>query len=487
MTAPKGPAASGARLLGDDYQHLLTWLYAAQLLREDPDVVRVELEKHGAGNVDDIVVHRKAGVGDYHQVKFTTKPGQPLTARWFTDPSEAKRSPLQRFYHSWLTLGKDDAKPSMVLHTNRLPAADDRLLACLDGMTLKLVPKLRVAGKRSGAGKVRAAWATHLEISEDELLDLLEDFQIRAGRASLGELREHCSWVMEAVGLLATADAIDAGMLAVRRWVQENVREVMADAVDRLVDEHSLRAPRRRATVLIQAIARDPMPELADVALDWTGAFEDDRRTPVDPDVWQTRLAAELRTAEQHIAAAGISDVRLAGAYRLTPALYAATVFCDMKQYKLAIPGRSGDKSWIGDITTDGALSETAIEVIERPIEAGEELAVGISVSADVTDDVLAHIAESGLPISEFVNIRVPNIGRDALADPAAMRGWAAAVTDELRGLAHRRAGRVHLFLAVPRPAAVLLGHQWNRMPVTQLWEESGEPGRYLPSFSVGG
>src|SRR4051794_961437 len=42
MTAGRGPAPSGARLLGDDYQHLLTWLHAAKLVHRDPEVVRVE-------------------------------------------------------------------------------------------------------------------------------------------------------------------------------------------------------------------------------------------------------------------------------------------------------------------------------------------------------------------------------------------------------------------------------------------------------------
>jgi hypothetical protein len=59
-SSERGAAASGARLLGDDYQHLLTWLHAAQLVHRDPEVTRVELEKYGAGNVDDLVVHRRS-------------------------------------------------------------------------------------------------------------------------------------------------------------------------------------------------------------------------------------------------------------------------------------------------------------------------------------------------------------------------------------------------------------------------------------------
>ncbi len=85
MTTGQGPASSGARLLGDDYQHILTWLHAAQLVHSDPDVTRVEMEKRGAGNVDDLVVRRASGAEQYHQVKFVRNPGkEPLDADWLS-------------------------------------------------------------------------------------------------------------------------------------------------------------------------------------------------------------------------------------------------------------------------------------------------------------------------------------------------------------------------------------------------------------------
>ena len=489
MSAGAGPAASGARMLGDDYQHLLTWLYAAQLLRDDPDVVRIELEKHGAGNVDDLVVHRRAGRPDYHQVKFTTKPaGEPLTADWFTDRGASKKSPLQRFHESWLTLIHDGMRPQLVLHTNRQPAAGDPILACLSGDKALLVPKLARATPTSDAGKARAEWAAHLGIEEEELLELLGSLEIRAARASITELQEHCRWVMDAVGLIVTAAAIDQGMLAARRWIEEGVRDVIAQTVSELVDALSLRSPAPRMTVLIQAIDRDPLPELADVALDWVDAFEGEepgsRRRTTSPDAWNERFAPELEAAQQQIRAGGVSHVRLAGAFRLTTALYAGAIFSDTRGYTLATSGRAG--TWSGDVTTDGDRSSVLIENIETSLGRGSQLAVGLSVSADLSDDVLHHIEQEGLAIDRYVSLRVPEPGRHALAQPAEMRGWTDAVTDALRALGRAGPDVLHLFVAAPRPAAMLIGHQWNRMPPVQLWEEIG-PGRYLPAFRLAG
>ena len=242
MTSGRGPAASGARLLGDDYQHLLTWLHAAQLVHRDPEVTRVELEKHAAGNVDDLVVHRRGKAALYHQVKFTTQPGQPLTGDWFIDTPTGGTSPLKRFYASFERLSVDGTPPEMVLHTNRLPAAADPILGCLDGTTELLVPKLARATAGSAVGKARATWAQRLDISEDQLVRMLGSLRIRAAQASLNDLQDRCRWVMDAVGMTATPDAVDKGMLAARRWVQTGVREILSETIDELVDDQQMRA-----------------------------------------------------------------------------------------------------------------------------------------------------------------------------------------------------------------------------------------------------
>jgi hypothetical protein len=88
------PSASGARLAGDDYQHVLTWIHALKLLVIDGDVNRIEFEADNAGNVDDLIVHRVGQPALYHQIKFVVSQKQPLTHEWFTTPPKgSKRHP----------------------------------------------------------------------------------------------------------------------------------------------------------------------------------------------------------------------------------------------------------------------------------------------------------------------------------------------------------------------------------------------------------
>src|SRR6185437_7844997 len=93
------PSPSGPRLAGDRYQHLYTWLYGAQMLLNDPSIVRIEFEVSAAGNVDDLVVSHRNRPPRYHQIKFVTSQEEPLDTDWFTKvASGATKSPLQRFW-----------------------------------------------------------------------------------------------------------------------------------------------------------------------------------------------------------------------------------------------------------------------------------------------------------------------------------------------------------------------------------------------------
>ena len=489
MSAGSGPAASGARLLGDDYQHLLTWLHAAQLLRTDPEVTRVELEKQAAGNVDDLVVHRGGAPAIYHQVKFTTRPGEPLTADWFVDAPARSRPPLGRFCDSFHTLSVDGQPPDMVLHTNRLPAAGDPVLRCLDGTTERLVPRLARATSASDAGKARAAWAAAIEVSEDDLLTVLSALRIRAAQASLADLRDRCRWVMEAVGLIGTEESVDKGMLAARRWIQEGTREVDAPIVNQLVDEQTLRASEPTATLLIQAIDHDLWPETASVAVDWVDAFAgeepSERREPREPDAWSARFAPDLRAAAATVRQSGVRRVRIDGAFRLATALFAGAIFSDVRGFQVCVPGRAGDGTWIGDVTSDGPSRPCELHENVVAIGAGPELAVGLSVSGDLTDAVVRHVTRAGVGADRLVVLSVQTPNRQALTDDDDVRGWVQAVTGRLRSLAEEGAPRLHIFLYGPRTAAALLGHSWNRMPATELWDDLG-PGRgYTPAFSL--
>jgi hypothetical protein len=228
------PSASGARIAGDDYQHLFTWLQALKLLRETERVTHIEIEV-GGHNVDDVVVYRDGAPPLYHQVKFVVAQREPLTHEWFTTAGDRAQTPLQRFYESFKKLSYG-GRPEMALETNRWPVDNDPILMHVDGRTHKLLPRLPLAAPGSVSGKTRAAWAAHVGVSEAELFEMLAHLEIRAGRSSYEELREHCCWLMGAVGLQDDVNAVDVGVGEIRRLVREGTRRLDAEMLREIIE-----------------------------------------------------------------------------------------------------------------------------------------------------------------------------------------------------------------------------------------------------------
>lgn len=91
---------------------------------------------------------------------------------------------------------------------------------------------------------------------------------------------------------------------------------------------------------------------------------------------------------------------------------------------------------------------------------------------------------QSGLPVGTIVTV-TPSAGSSgpaAVPTPGAANSLAVAV----RNLARRHAntGPLHLFLIGPLGLAVLLGHHWNRIPTTHIYEHLGGV-NYVHAFIV--
>jgi hypothetical protein len=178
-----------------------------------------------------------------------------------------------------------------------------------------------------------------------------------------------------------------------------------------------------------------------------------------------------------------VRDVRLAGKMRLAAGFLAGFELSDVAGFSVAVQQR--DEEWVSDGDRPDIIVVT--EAIE--IGRGDELAIGISVAADLTEDVRVYVEEAGLPVSRLVITRPDaGVGRTAIDGPDEARGLANAVLDaaraELRG---EKVPALHLFQAAPLGFAVLLGHAWNRMPETVVYEDLGAGWGYAPTFRLPG
>ena len=465
-------------MAGDDYQHLYTWLYALHLLRESENVTRVEFEVRDAGNVDDLVVYRLNQPTLYHQIKFVIDQRELLTRGWFTTiPQGSKKSPIQRFFESFIELSREGAPAEVALWTNRQLAPNDPILQHLDSRRDKLGARFFEASAGSKTGRARSEWANHLGVPEQEMLRMLEHFRILPGKGSLEELRRNCGIYMELVGLRGDLEAVSLGTNEIRRLIIEGCSALENAEMTELVERLGLRVGTARATLAIGAIDHYPSPELAIVSLDWVDYFEGAepraRRHTIDPAVWNTRFKPELEAAVAKIRKQGFADIRIDGAFRLSTGFAAGA----------AVPRASGLAVAFRDWFSASDPTDFPVSVTEHHIGNGDELAVVVCVTGHIESDVLDYIERSSLPASKLVDISpASGVGQTAIPGEAEALGFVYAAFDEIRKAA-RNVPMIHVFLSAPNGIAILLGHLWNRVPETQLYDDANSPEGYFPTF----
>jgi len=126
-----------------------------------------------------------------------------------------------------------------------------------------------------------------------------------------------------------------------------------------------------------------------------------------------------------------------------------------------------------------------APEVIEHKLDQGDELAVAIAIAVDPTDDVLEFLRMTKVPAQRLLVLRSPAGSRDnSVPDAATAVALATGIRDVVRK-ASRRTPHIHLFLAGPMGLAVLLGHRWNRIRPTTIYEDVQTDLMYEAAFTI--
>lgn len=475
---------SGARIQGDDYQHLYAWYRSLHLLMPEESVTHVEVESHDAGNVDDVVVRRANGTADYIQVKYSVDASKPVSSKWLTTSTTATgKSPLQRFAMSWQQLKAKEKWPRLMLVTNRVLDPEDPILKLRDGLNATVGQRLSEATARSAAGKQLAAWAKHTGLTKDDLLELLFCLCFKTDHGAWSGLVEATADRMRAVGLNASDVDVEAGVTAIRSAVKNGIRSLDRGALQVEVERRKLTGDKRYSTLLVEAIDHAPWPDAAQVRLDWVNQFVGDepraRRQLRDPAGWSSKLRPEMVNAAKALTAIGNKRILVRGYMRLPLWFLCGVELPDTRGHHVSCFQK--EQWWSSEAApTSFALSENT-----TPLGLGNEIAVGLSVTTSIGPDVMAYCRKAALPVLQYVDLAPEGgAGPQAIGDGTAALGWAVAVRSAVRNAVRPFAGaRIHLFMSGPAGGALLLGHVWNRVGPTVVYEDLS-PG-YAPTFEI--
>ncbi|MCG5435385.1 SAVED domain-containing protein [Micromonospora foliorum] len=447
---------------------------------------QLEIESNGAGNVDDVILRANADRHRYAQVKWAAQTADLINDAYLTvPPSKTGKALLTKFHASWKLLRhRDDAPPIMELTTNRALDPADPLLSLVDGRTDCLNPLARLADPASDAGRRIDDWAKLLKCDRDEVLAMLDALFFKVGLTVSSE-EDRARTLMLANGLLSDKDALDRGVGLVAEWVREGRRVLSPEDIRTEMERVSLHADDPRAVLLVQAIKHDPHPDDATVVLDWVDLYEGDtaplRRRPRDPADWAT-MSDEIDQAVETIALQGPKDIVLRGYMRQATFFTVGARFAQVTG--TTITYLQNGAAWASNAKHVPVLAPSNITTT---IGAGKDLAVAIGMSADPTTAVTRYITDANLPIGRILTLLPADGAHDqSVAGPGEAVSYAQALRSAIRQELERDpATRVHLFLAGPGGLALLLGHRWNRVAPTAVYEDLGAGHGYVPAFEV--
>ncbi|MEE8601310.1 SAVED domain-containing protein [Euzebya tangerina] len=483
MTLPSRAAA----IRGDDYQHAIGWYWACQML-QDPDIGSVTIEDPEGGAFDDILIRRRTGLDTYIQAKSSNYGNTIVDAAWLLTPkSDKSRSPLQRFHDTYLRLTADQRLVSLELWTNRGFDHDNPLLGQLLDRKHDKVDTARMLGvsSRTKIGKERDAWAQHLGITKDELAAFLNQFSWKQTGSEL-DWHKHAKPLMQLAGLRDDDEALTIGVNVVRDWVSNGIGTRTVDDLRAEVANRNLLALTGTLLLAVDGIDHDPTPTPPNLRLDFVDLHEGDdsfsRKLLKDPADWDRVVRPAFTDAARTLASYRVRRVHIAGALRLPMWFAAGRSFPEVKKWIVSMD--QVDEQWSTDTIPEDIAPR---ELARKDITGDTDVALAVALTGDPTTQVEDYLRSSGLPVGRMI-VLGPHGKPSATAVPSPgwAMGWSRGARDIVRGEAQAADNaHIHLFMLCPAGIAMMLGHQWNVMPATTIYEFS--EGKYSPTFTFPG
>lgn len=241
--------AVAARMEGDDYQSLVFWKYATDMLSDDSEICRIEYESDCAvKSFDDIVLHYSAKqrfrdgyiAKAYIQVKFHVIGNDMFTFDNLVDPafiSAKKNSFLGNVNNARNTLGDRFFDSKFVIYSPISISPTDELyqyVSNTDG-TIDLKGLFNGTGERSKTGKIRKMLCEALGVSDEELKQVLRQVVIKDSTEKTENLIEALNEKFSALGMKKISGETGTNPYEEigRTWIERNIKDFTKEKLER--------------------------------------------------------------------------------------------------------------------------------------------------------------------------------------------------------------------------------------------------------------
>lgn len=484
-----------ARLKGDDYQHLYSWLVALELLLPGKKVKTVTIEDPLAGSVDDVTVRYEddAETPDkFYQLKYHVDQRSEYSSNSLIAHKDNESSLLEKFWRTWKLLKNESRPVELYLISNWGWDSTDDFKAVIDGESKSVKPDFLTASKRSGLGKIREKWRNALRADEFEFAKFIRTLRFRCGNDCSDELAERVVERMERLGLKSDVAALLIVVGVVRTWIKKGKQQLVRGDIEQIIKDYDLRAAEdaeASITVYLNTVKTQKFEIQPDYLLDWRDYFEGEPNKKghqlKNPAHWNTVLLPQLDALEAQVQQeTSVKLIKARGFARLSAWLAFGHRFGETANFKIEVD--QNGPHWRTDAkrADDFRLISVEENFGSGTADENDTVAVGVSVTYELDDDVRSYLNESEEKISSLLLLRpVRGLGRVCLRGAGDVVALADAVKDLTRRLVRRnRAQKLLFFYCGPLAGACFIGHRLNAVCREIQIMEDQQPG-YAPSF----
>jgi hypothetical protein len=489
-----------AILSGEDYQHLFAWQFILELLMPSHKVRSVKVEDPEAGSVDDVTVQHEEGTSEpdkFYQVKYHVDHREQYSVEMLMRHKPKQSSLLQKFWHTWRVLRTQDRNRDIELHlvSNWTWDGKDKLKSCFGGRDNSLTPDFFNATARSDIGKLRIKWQTHLQAQVAEFEAFASCLRFSLGYDCWGEMKKRVAERMENLKLKSddTTMLVAAGI--VREWIKSNKPTVTRDILEATLKQHDLYLPpdaEQCATLYLSTIKEQRFDVEPDYVLDWrnffTGSPNKRGHQLTNPKDWNATLLPQMEVLAERInQETNCRLIRARGLARLSAWFALGYTFPEVARYTIEVEQQG--QFW----RTDAKPNENFNLVItskdanpkgESLDGVGETVAVGISITGPLEEDVRRHLETRTEKVASLLLLRPQReLGRDCLNGATDAVALADHAKNLIRSFVKKHsATRLNLYYFGPLSGACFLGHRLNAVCQEIQIMEDQQPG-YAPSF----
>lgn len=482
MSLPSRAAA----IRGDDYQHVIGWYWCCKML-DDSDIETVGIEDTDGGSFDDVVVRRRQNINTYIQAKSSNYGNTIIDGKWLFAHSPNGKSPLQHFYTTFTRLINEETDFTLELWTNRGFDHKNPLLGELLDQKSKTIDTYRMltASDQSAIGRERDKWSEHIKASTEELAGFLQVVRWKHTGAE-ADLRSQTMPLMRLAGLRADDEAVGIGVAIVRSWVADGQRLLSATDVRAEVARRSLLAMDGTLILAVHGIDRDPLRVTPNMLLDFVDLYEGDdsfsRKLLRNVSDWNKLVYPRILDAAKTLSGYRVRNVYIVGSMRHPMWFAIGRALPEVKKWILSAD--QVDAVWRTNATPEVVVPRV---LAHTTIGSGTDLALALGLTGDPTVEVEEYVRKN-LPEVGYLLTLGPEDEPSRTSVPS--DSWAMGWTRAARDMAVEKvrtvgAARVHLFSLAPAGIVLMLGHQWNLMPMTTVYEYAN--GSYHPTVTFPG